>query len=310
MTKVRPPFPKVMDNTILASFRACPQQAFRQYLEHWKPKAESVHLVAGGAYAKGIEMARRAFYEQGLSTSEAEAIGLKALLVAYGDFECPDDSAKSAARTAGALEFYLDRYPLETDKAVPIALPGGKRGIEFSFAEPLEIANPETGDPILYVGRMDTIVNYAGGIFGEDDKTTSSLGASWPRQWDLRSQFTGYCWGAAKAGIPLSGFLVRGVSILKTKYDTMEALTYRPQWQIDRWYEQVHHDLKRMIQCWEEGYWDYDLAESCTHYGGCVFRQVCLSKDPEPWLEGGFEKRIWDPVAREEHVIPIVKEEA
>jgi hypothetical protein len=150
---------------------------------------------------------------------------------------------------------------------------------------------------------MDTVVNYAGGIFGEDDKTTSQLGASWPRQWDLRSQFTGYCWGAAQAGIPLQGFLVRGVSILKTKYDTMEALTYRPQWQIDRWYEQIHRDLERMVKCWEAGMWDYQLDNACNEYGGCIFRQVCLSKDPEPWLEGGFERRVWDPVGRTEVVL-------
>lgn len=303
----RPPFPAVIDSTILGSFRSCPQKMFREYVQHWKPKAESVHLVAGGAYAKGLEEARRAYYEQGRSAIEAQAIGLQALMVAYGDFECPPDSAKSLERTAGALEFYFEKYPLDSDTAIPIQLATGGRGIEFSFAEPLEIAHPETGDPLIYAGRMDTVVNYAGGIFGEDDKTTSQLGASWPRQWDLRSQFTGYCWGAARAGIPLQGFLVRGVSILKTKYDTMEALTYRPQWQIDRWYEQTHMDLAAMIQCWERGYWDYRLDNACNEYGGCIFRQVCLSKDPEPWLEGGFERRVWNPVERREVI--LLKEE-
>jgi hypothetical protein len=301
----RPPFPTVIDSTILGTFRSCPQKAFREYVQHYKPKNESVHLVAGGAYAKGLEMARKAFYGKGQSAEEAEAIGLSALLHAYGNFECPPDSGKSAERTAGALEFYLSRYPFETDQAVPIQLPSGEKAIEFSFAEPLEIKHPESGDPILYCGRMDAIVNYAGGIFGLDDKTTSQLGASWPRQWDLRSQFTGYTWGAQKAGLHMNGFLVRGVSILKTKYDTMEALTYRPQWQIERWYEQTHRDIKAMIQCWESGYWDYKLDNPCLDYGGCLFRQVCLSKDPEPWLEGGFEKRIWNPVAREEIIIPI-----
>jgi hypothetical protein len=301
MTKI--PFPQVIDSTILGTFRSCPQKAFREYVQHWKPKSESVHLVAGGAYAKGLEMARKAFYGQGLSAEEAEAIGLSALLQAYGSFECPPDSGKSAERTAGALEFYLSRYPFETDQAVPIQLPSGEKAIEFSFAEPLEINHPETGDPILYCGRMDAIVNYAGGVYGLDDKTTSQLGASWPRQWDLRSQFTGYTWGARKAGLRMNGFLVRGVSILKTKYDTMEALTYRPQWQIDRWYEQTHRDIKAMIQCWESGYWDYKLDNACLDYGGCLFRQVCLSKDPEPWLEGGFEKRIWSPVERKETIV-------
>ena len=65
MTK--PIFPHAVDSTMLATFRSCPQKFFRQYVEHWKPKAESVYLVAGGAFASGIEAARRAFYEKGAS---------------------------------------------------------------------------------------------------------------------------------------------------------------------------------------------------------------------------------------------------
>lgn len=299
----RLPFPKVIDSSMMASFKSCPRKFQLEYLEHWKPQSTSIHLHAGAAYAAGLEAARVAFFQDGKPAAEAEAIGMKALFESYGNFQCPPDSAKSLERMSGALEFYFDRYPLETDNAVPITLPGGKRGIEFSFLEPLEFNNPETGDPLLYSGRMDTIVNYAGGIFGEDDKTASQLGASWPRQWDLRSQFTGYCWGAGKAGFPLQGFLVRGVSILKTKYDTMEALTYRPQWQIDRWYEQLHRDISRMYQMWNEGYFDYNLDASCNEYGGCIFRQACMSQDPTPWIEGGFVRKIWDPVKRTELLV-------
>ena len=303
MSYIRPPFPKVLDSTIIASFRSCPRKMQLAYLEHYKPKTPSVHLHAGGAYAAGLEAAREAFYLDGKSSSEALEIGLGALMKFYGDFECPEDSAKSLPRMMGAFEFYFERYPMESDNAIPVTLPGGKRGIEFSFAEPIDEVNPETGDPILYVGRMDMICDYAGGRFGEDDKTTSSLGASWPKQWDLRSQFTGYCWGAERAGFPLQGFLVRGVSILKTKYDTMQAITYRPTWMIERWYDQLLRDVRRLKQQWESGIFDYSLDHACTEYGGCEFRQVCLSKDPTPWLEGSFTRRIWDPVNRTEILV-------
>ena len=604
----RPPFPKVLDSTIIANFRSCPRKFELEFLNHWKPQTPSVHLHAGAAYAKGLEVARQSYYEDGENESTAIARGLAALIQAYGDFECPPDSAKSLERTAGAFEFYFDQYPLATDQAVPTVLPSGKRAIEFSFAEPIDILHPETGDPIIYCGRMDMCVDYAGGVFGHDDKTSSSLGASWSRQWDLRSQFTGYCvtpetevltpdgwlpivdlpgelpvacwsdgniqfevplehiemefngnltefdgkvhikatpehrqvvfdtysqtyktftmrelprtsgslrflsagikvdginllpaavrllvamqadgswkdetamnfhftkpakakrleslfnelelpfskhntqdgsfsyrvpkgtaigkaihaligeeklygpwllalngstlallieelqywdgssrgtrgwmyftsvaanadwirtaaslcghytsmhtqagwktsstafrvnitkghyhavhlteekqvpyngrvycltvpssyflirsagrimvtgncWGAERAGRPLQGFLVRGVSILKTKYDTQQALTYRPPWMIERWYEQLLHDVKRMIQAWESGYWDYNLDHACAEFGGCTFRQVCLSRDPQPWLDSGFTRRVWNPLTRTE----------
>ena len=297
----RPPFPAVLDSTIIAAFRSCPESMRLAFIEHHKPKELSVHLHAGASYAKGMEVARRAFYEDGKAAEDAIALGLGACLAAYGSFECPEDSAKSANRTVGALEYYFSQYPLGSDNAIPLDLPGGKKAIEFSFAEPIDILHPETGNPMIYCGRMDMLCSLDNMSLGEDDKTTSQLGASWPRQWDLRSQFTGYVWGAKRAaGIKLDGFLVRGVSILKTKYDTLQAITYRPDWQIDRWYGQLLRDVKRMIASWQEGYFDLNLDHACSEYGGCQFRQVCLGRDPAPVLEQQFERRKWDPILRTE----------
>ena len=300
MKPTRPMFPHAIDSTMLASFRSCPQLMFRQYIEHWKPRVESVHLIAGGAFAKGIEKAREAFFVQGLSADESMGVGLQALLAAYGDFSCPPESPKSAQRMAGALEFYFSEYPLGADGTNPLAFPDGRRAIEFSFAEPLPINHPVTGDPILYSGRADMIAEFAGGTYVFDEKTTSQLGPSWSRQWDLRSQFTAYCWASGKAKIPVQGAIVRGVSILKSKYETQQVLTYRQDWEIERWLAQTVRDITRMIQAWQTGIWDWSLDHACAEYGGCILRQVCKAKTPEDWLPVYFEKRVWDPLLRKE----------
>lgn len=303
MTSIRPPFPTIIDSSMIAAFRSCKQKFFREYMEHWKLKVPNVHLHAGGAFAKGLEESRRSFYEQGNHSELAIAHGIGALLKAYGTFNCPEDSPKSATRMAGALEYYFTRWPFEGEEAPPYVLPSGKRAIEFSFAEPVDAVHPESGDPLIYCGRMDQIVEFSGALFGEDDKTASQLGASWPKQWDLRSQFTGYVWGAGRMGLHLSGFLVRGVSILKTKYDAMDAITYRPEWQVARWYDELLEDIREMKACWDKGYWNYNLDESCTHYGGCPFRQICLLKEPAEWLEAMYERRQWFPLTREERLL-------
>lgn len=298
---IKPMFPHTIDSTMLAALRSCPQKMYRSYVQHWKPKAESVHLVAGGAFASGIEAARRVFYEQGQSAGDAEAAGLAALMEHYGDFECPPESAKSLERTCGALEFYFSQYPLGQDGMSPISLPNGKFGIEFSFAHPLPVSHPVTGDPLLYTGRADMLANFADGIYVVDEKTTSSLGASWSRQWEMRAQFTGYSWAAQEAlGVKAAGTIIRGVSILKTKYDTQQVVTYRAQWEIDRWLEQTCRDLERLKRMWAEGYYDFALDHACAEYGGCSMLQVCKSPDPEAWLPMYFEQRVWDPLARRE----------
>jgi hypothetical protein len=292
-------FPVAIDSTTIAAFRSCPQRAFRQYMQHWKPSEVSVHLVAGGAFADGVEAARKAFYVEGLDQEHSVALGLKALIERYGDFDCPPESAKSLERTAGALEFYFESYPLGGDHAKPIQI-GDKHGIEFSFAQPLPIDHPVTGDPILYTGRADMIAEAYGAVYIYDEKTTSSLGASWSKQWDLRSQFTGYCWAAEEFGLKPAGVIVRGVSILKTKYDTAEVITYRSEYEVNRWLDQVCRDITRMIECWKQDYWDFNLDHACTEYGGCAFTSICKSPNPESWLNTYFIKRVWDPLAREE----------
>ncbi len=300
------PFPSVIDSSLISAFRSCPTKARYEYFEHWKPKTPSVHLHAGAAFAHGLEAAREAFFLLGHHPRAAVEMGVAALMEHYGEFDCPSDSAKSLTRMAGAPEYYFDAYPLERDLAIPITLASGKKGIEFSFVEPVEFSHPETGAPILLSGRMDMMCQYAGAHFGEDDKTTSQLGASWAKQWDLRSQFTAYCWGAAKANIPLAGFIVRGISILKTKYETQQAITYRPQWMIDLWYEQlIERDLPAMLQMWEQGRWGVNLDHACNDYGGCLFRQVCLAEPSSraSWLATSYERRRWDPVSRTETLI-------
>jgi hypothetical protein len=323
-------FPHTIDSTMLAAFRSCPQKMFLSYIQHWKPKEDSVHLIAGGAFAKGIEVARKAYFEgihilptitletnlaTGLSERKvvwgekdcepgdatlAQEAGLHACMVAYGDFECPPESAKSIERTVGALEFYYDNYPFGMDGTNPVTFPNGRRGIEFSFAEPLPFKHPVTGNPILYTGRADMVADFAGGTYVFDEKTASQLGASWSRQWELRSQFTGYVWAAQRTGLNVQGAVVRGVSILKTKYETQQAITYRAPFEIERWEAQVARDLQRMQDCWEQGWWDWNLDHACAEYGGCGFQRICKSADPGTWLPMYFERKVWDPLARKQ----------
>lgn len=313
-------FPEIFDSSMIATRKACDEKFRLEYIHHWKPKASSVHLHAGGAFAKALEVSRKAFYtgeiigfvngqwasiqREPQDAETAIALGLQALLAYYGNFDCPPDSAKSAERMAGALEFYFANYPLSHDDAYPIILPGGTRAIEYSFAHPLPILHPVTGNPLLYVGRMDAVIQYAGSSYICDEKTTTQLGASWPRQWDLRSQFTGYAWGCRQAGIEVEGAIVRGVSILKTKYDTAQSINYRPEWQIDRWYSELLTWIEDIKRDWQrlgpDKFWRHNLDHSCAEYGGCAFREACLSVDKQPWLETAFEHRVWNPLLRTE----------
>ena len=133
-------------------------------------------------------------------------------------------------------------------------------------------------------------------LFVVDEKTTSSLGPSWSAKWDLRAQFTGYCWAARTFHLPVVGTIIRGISILKTKYDKAEAISYRPDWEIDRWYKQLIRDLNRMKALYLEGYWDYNISDACESFGGCPFKRLCTSPEPENILPSYYIENTWNPL--------------
>lgn len=300
------PFPAVIDNSMISTFKKCEGAGYYSYLENLSPTGTNVHLHAGGAFAYGMEHTRRAFYVDGKPADEAIGIGVTKLLAYYGDYQCPPESAKSAGRMAEALDFYFEHYPLGTDYVEPWS-DGDSTGIEFGFSFPLPVLHPTSGDPILYCGRFDLLGRHkrSGQAFVVDEKTATQLGTSWVNQWGLDSQFTGYCAGARIFGKPVVGAIIRGVSILKTKYDTKEAIIYRSDWEIERWYKQLIRDIQRMIVIWQRGReevnWKWDKA-ACGAYGGCAFSILCASNQPDRWKPVNFEPRVWHPMIRDEHV--------
>lgn len=299
---IRPPFPSQITSSGLASWRACPRKWELEYLNHWKPGTTSIHLHAGKAFATGLEVTRRAFYERNADADAAIGEGVEALLAAYGDFEPPPMMAKTPTRMAGALVYYFDQYPLYRDieHTRPYQWAPGKYAIEFSFASPLPASHPVTGEPLILAGRADMICEMAGGIFIEDDKTASSLGASWSSSFDMRGQFTAYAYAARQSGLNIDGVLIRGVSILKTKYETQQVITYRRGWEIDRWLAQTLRDIERMKASWLSGQFDYNLSDSCEAYGGCTFKRICMSNEPASWLENYYTRRKRDSLTLEE----------
>lgn len=298
--KGKPPFPDLVDNTQRGDFLKCPTAWVRRFCHNLAPVAPSVHLHAGGTFARGLEVARRAFWEQKATVAEAKRLGLQAMIEFYGPFVAPPTRAgdKSLENVIRAFDSYMQRYPLDSDPIKPLKV-GDKYMIEFTFSIPTEVKNPSTGNPILYGGRSDMIGTLFDTIFVTDEKTASQLGEQWSNNWILDSQFTGYIAAARLFGYPVAGALVRGVGLLKTKITHAEAQVYRSTFEVDRWWAQLQKDLRRMVRSYET--WDFDLAldkNACNAYGGCTFLQLCNSVDPEKWMNL-YRIRKWDPLAKD-----------
>lgn len=293
-------FPRVISSSLRESFSRCPAKFNYETIIGLTPKGmPSVHLTAGAAYASGLEALRREYYSTG-NYDLAVAKGLESLILAYGPHDPAEGEAKTLDRTIAAYVEHLVQYPPATDHIKPTTGVGGPR-VEFSFALELPRLHPTTGEPLLFSGRFDQLAEFNGALFIFDDKTTSSITHYWRQQWDLRSQITAYVAGAQALGYNVIGAIIRGMAILKTKCNTSEAITHRPQWMIDRWKERLVYDVDRMLDCWNRGYWPHQGEENggCTTYGLCNFYSLCTAEQPEHYIDVYYDRMRWDPVDRE-----------
>jgi hypothetical protein len=308
-------FPVVIDSSMRTDYSSCPRKFYYRHLLGLQSLGVNIHLNAGGAYADAMEVFRKAFYGDDVSFEDAQALGVLALIKTYGDPDFEPSEAKQWYRMIDAFLSYLATYPPATDYVKPY-MEKGNPAVEYSFALPVDdehLAHPDTDDPLLFVGRFDMLAMMNGTMFVLDDKTTSRLGQQWSMQWDLRSQFTGYCWGAQQFGHPVGGAIIRGTAILKTKITHAEAIVYRPQFMIDRWKKRLVIDCTAMV----DAYMDLFIpttdetgklltlddcfpclgeeSGACASYSGCSYKMLCESPNPENWVEGNFEVNRWDP---------------
>lgn len=332
-----PELPLNIDSTMISCFRSCPKKFYEEFVLGLRPSAVSIDLHAGACFASALENVYRGVYTEKLDQNRALLRAFALYMDQWGDPEITKDTPKSRERVWEAVEEYFRTWGVLTDPVQPYILASGEPSYEFTFAIPLEPANalfhfetgasgnplvreghavkvkadesnsfPQhpSGTPFFYSGRLDMLGRWGEKIVCRDEKTTTSIGASWESQWDLRSQFMGYVWACQQSGLDVDTVCVRGVGILKTKFTMVDAFKSFPKHKIDRWYEQLRRDLWRIRRCWDEGYWDYNFADACSSYGGCVFREICGSPEPDRWRKS-FTVRRWNPTVKNPVAEPV-----
>lgn len=289
-----PSFPLALDNSTLSTFRSCERKAMYQYKYHLKPFGANIHLVAGGTYAKALEVFRLSFYQFGMSHEDSLAAAIYEGIKEWGDNDTFEGEQKSLWNTLYAVIAHFEEYRPQTDYIQPLFV-RGKPAVEFTFALPLDEEHPDYHQPVLYTGRFDMLAVFNDSPFVEDDKTAATLGAQWATQWEMSSQITGYVWAARTFGHNVAGAILRGTSI--QTYDIKHAVStqYRDDNAINRWMWQTLEDTRRLKQVWyTDDKWHYNLGFECAR---CPYRVLCRAHDWREWVDGNFEVRIWDPLA-------------
>lgn len=291
-------FPQVLDSTILLT-QTCPTKFYYQFCLGLSPAQKSIHLHAGGAFAHGVENVRKAFYIKKLPLDEALFEGWRKFIEYWGDYEAPENSYKSFENVSAALFSYFDHYNPNDDYIQPFVKSNNEPAVEFTFSIPLPINHPDTGEPLIYAGRCDMI-----GVLQKvskcivDEKTSYTFSPDWAKQFNMRAQFLGYTWAAQSFGIDVRICVVRGVAIQQRSIKHLEAILTFPQWQIDRWYQQMLVKVQFLVDCWKKKDFPLNYGDICSSYGGCPMMDLCQSENPSTWYDT-YEIRKWSPLAVE-----------
>lgn len=298
-------FPKVIDNTMRKNFTRCNQYFNRRHIGNIVPVDEvAVDLHFGACIAIGMETARRSFYEDGHSVHAALDAAVEASETAWGTFVVPPPKnrlypvLKTKERLSGWLGYYFDQWPLDdVDALVPVM-----DGIECSFAIDLAIINPDTGWPIQYAGRYDMLSYHPASdrYVIVDEKTASKFSDTWLAQWELDSQMSGYIWATQRQrAISHVGAQIRAVAIQKNGFEHVQLPIVRSSAAINRWYEQLNRDIRKMVHSYKTGEWNFALADGCTAYNRpCDYLKLCTSANPERLIEGNYKTVVWNPLER------------
>lgn len=308
------PFPEVVDNTMRSAFRKCEKSFFFEFLLNRVMGADSIHLVAGAAFAAANDKFRQTYYGPGgKDFDKALDAAIYELIRTYGYVEERDNDAdwatsnKSCDRMLTAVIEYWKEYHPKKGLGKMVFL-DGKPASETGTTFDLDVKHPETGKPLKYHIRWDYLEERNGKIWLGDDKTTGSLGASWARQWDMRAQFMGYTYGARREmGIEAVGVIARGTGILKNSISHMEVPVSFPPHLLAMWWEQVNKDYQKMVDKWQSGDFWYDLADGCNAYGGCKFTEVCRAKHQINPL-CSMPLRVWNPADPEDSPTVSIEE--
>ena len=110
-------FPHLIDSTMVNDFRRCPTRWAERYIHLLELPGENVDLKFGSCFARGLEVARKNYYMQGLTSAESISLGLQAAARDWGYFDEPQGHVKSFDTLMLAIDGYY-----QTSEEIDVSL--------------------------------------------------------------------------------------------------------------------------------------------------------------------------------------------
>lgn len=295
------------DATSISAAEKCPRYYQLSILEGWRPHETSVHLKFGQVYASALET----YYKlraEGTDHEQALIFIIRQAMIDTWSYDLDPDgqpipdsgapwqsmhSTKTRETLIRTIVWYFEHFA--DDPCETVTLPDGTAAVEYSFALPVE-------SDLVFCGHIDRLVNYSGGVYVMDQKTTgTTITPKFFADFTPDIQMSMYSWaGSIIFQIPISGVIIDGAQIAAGFSRFERGFAHRSRGLLEEFYESSIETIRRTT--------DYTLREffpmnrtACGNYGGCAFRRVC-SRSPDVrdnFLRADFyQAPLWDPIER------------
>lgn len=317
------------DSTSIKIAEDCLYKYKLKMIDGWQPASKSVHLLFGGWYASALEryyklkatgldtndalceVVRQALVETWFYNPECEKCKGEGYDLDHPDgvpfsqsqaavFPCDcgkpwasDHTAKTRENLIRSIIWYVDQF--EDDPVEIFIKPDGSPAVEYSFSF-------EVDDGIMFSGHIDRLVQYGGGYYVMDQKTSgSTITPQFFDQFDPDSQMSLYTMaGKIIYRQPVKGVIIDAAQIAVGFTRFMRGFTFRDEPKINEWYKSAMYHIQAARKATEADYFPMNPS-SCNKYAGCEFRRIC-NQSPhvrDNFLKGDFVKaERWDPLKR------------
>ena len=308
-----------IDNSTLEKFQSCPRSA-ENYVIRRRTTPPTEPLVAGGALHQGLEY----LYKHGFSPASVAA-AQEISNQWFVDNPCniswrtPDlvktALAKYAAKYEGNDPFEILVHNGEpfVEKSFEVELGKIELNCELPYSKKFLTHEGENVDLIVrnlycvWIGKIDLLVRTVSGIYVLDHKTTSMMGTTFYKQFELGQQPLGYIWAANKIfGEMPKGFIVNSIywrpplknqNVGRVEFDRF-PFNYSEA-KVDEWEVDVMSSISDFVGNLTRGHFAGYRMWCVNKYGTCPYHDVCSLDTPEQRAQllnsSLFHNVNWDP---------------
>lgn len=293
---VIPPDMETHDNTMMSSYSYCERLYALSHILHRKSRFTKPALSFGSVMHVGLDEIYTAYQEddQAGRTRDIVAAAERAITTMRAtNFEDPEDDYRTLARAETVLIDYLKKYQEDRDFQ------------QIVFTETAhDVSFP---DGFKWGGIMDLWVQYLGGDYPVEHKTTSRFGQYYYDDMYRSPQAMGYyLTGAALRGLWPQGVLYNVIVVRKTNNEFDRRPLVYPHWLVDECrrmqiqnYREIYAKraaMESQDDAWNPEIWKPNFYNCVGKYGRCAMYDACHAppQNRDFVLNNEYEEKVWN----------------